>query len=189
MCVCCVGVRNVTALGNLISWQKVDYDFNYHQMEFPCNINVLIASEGRSLLPVRTKRDEACNRRAQNSPLPTTDPLLTHTSNPPSPAWPGRGQISFSLSWDRAGSDARGCFQPVSLCHPSCHWLVAAKAPAGSSYPGLTLMWTARGMCCVLFLCVALMGCHGGSCVPQEQSWERRQTRPSISPAVKGSVL
>ncbi|KAM3606118.1 uncharacterized protein V6R79_010844 [Siganus canaliculatus] len=45
------GVRNVTALGNLISWQKVDYDFNYHQMEFPCNINVLIMSEGRSLLP------------------------------------------------------------------------------------------------------------------------------------------
>ncbi|XP_031731719.1 mini-chromosome maintenance complex-binding protein isoform X1 [Anarrhichthys ocellatus] len=45
------GVRNVTALGNLISWQKVDYDFDYHQMEFPCNINVLIASEGRSLLP------------------------------------------------------------------------------------------------------------------------------------------
>ncbi|KAL6487079.1 hypothetical protein MHYP_G00037050 [Metynnis hypsauchen] len=46
-----IGVRNITALGNLISWQKVDYDFNYHQMEFPCNINVLIASEGRSLLP------------------------------------------------------------------------------------------------------------------------------------------
>ncbi|XP_030628302.1 mini-chromosome maintenance complex-binding protein [Chanos chanos] len=45
------GVRNLTALGNLISWQKVDYDFNYHQMEFPCNINVLIVSEGRSLLP------------------------------------------------------------------------------------------------------------------------------------------
>ncbi|XP_032365836.1 mini-chromosome maintenance complex-binding protein [Etheostoma spectabile] len=45
------GVRNITALGNLITWQKVDYDFNYHQMEFPCNINVLIASEGRSLLP------------------------------------------------------------------------------------------------------------------------------------------
>ncbi|XP_007566986.1 mini-chromosome maintenance complex-binding protein [Poecilia formosa] len=45
------GVRNVTALGNLITWQKVDYDFNFHQMEFPCNINVLIASEGRSLLP------------------------------------------------------------------------------------------------------------------------------------------
>ncbi|NXA15009.1 MCMBP protein, partial [Sapayoa aenigma] len=45
------GVHNVTALGNLITWQKVDYDFNYHRMEFPCNINVLITSEGRSLLP------------------------------------------------------------------------------------------------------------------------------------------
>ncbi|XP_034040534.1 mini-chromosome maintenance complex-binding protein [Thalassophryne amazonica] len=45
------GVQNITALGDLISWQKVDYDFNYHKMEFPCNINVLIASEGRSLLP------------------------------------------------------------------------------------------------------------------------------------------
>ncbi|MBN3295848.1 MCMBP protein, partial [Amia calva] len=45
------GVQNLTALGNLISWQKVDYDFNFHQMEFPCNINVLITSEGRSLLP------------------------------------------------------------------------------------------------------------------------------------------
>uniref|UniRef100_A0A8C1XKS4 Mini-chromosome maintenance complex-binding protein n=1 Tax=Cyprinus carpio TaxID=7962 RepID=A0A8C1XKS4_CYPCA len=45
------GVRNITALGNLITWQKVDYDFNYHQMEFSCNINVLITSEGRSLLP------------------------------------------------------------------------------------------------------------------------------------------
>uniref|UniRef100_A0A8C2R2W2 Mini-chromosome maintenance complex-binding protein n=1 Tax=Capra hircus TaxID=9925 RepID=A0A8C2R2W2_CAPHI len=40
-----VGVHNVTALSNLITWQKVDYDFSYHQMEFPCNIN------GRSLLP------------------------------------------------------------------------------------------------------------------------------------------
>ncbi|XP_018431141.1 PREDICTED: mini-chromosome maintenance complex-binding protein, partial [Nanorana parkeri] len=45
------GVRNVTALGNVITWQKVDYDFSYHGMEFPCNVNVLVASEGRSLLP------------------------------------------------------------------------------------------------------------------------------------------
>uniref|UniRef100_A0A670YZF6 Mini-chromosome maintenance complex-binding protein n=1 Tax=Pseudonaja textilis TaxID=8673 RepID=A0A670YZF6_PSETE len=45
------GVHNVKALGHLITLQKVDYDFSYHQMEFPCNINVLITSEGRSLLP------------------------------------------------------------------------------------------------------------------------------------------
>ena len=55
-------MRNITALGNVISWQKVDYDFNYHQMEFPSNINVLIASEGRSLLPVRRKRKKERER-------------------------------------------------------------------------------------------------------------------------------
>ncbi|KAF3708463.1 Mini-chromosome maintenance complex-binding protein [Channa argus] len=64
------GVRNVTALGNLISWQKVDYDFNYHQMEFPCNINVFIISEGRSLLPVRTKRGEGYYWVKTHSSLP-----------------------------------------------------------------------------------------------------------------------
>ncbi|XP_014054069.2 mini-chromosome maintenance complex-binding protein-like [Salmo salar] len=32
------GVGNIPALGNLISWQKVGCDFNYHKMEFPCNI-------------------------------------------------------------------------------------------------------------------------------------------------------
>lgn len=72
-------MRNVTALGNLISWQKVDYDFNYHQMEFPCNINVLIASEGRSLLPVRTKRDEACKPQGTKlSPIHSWSPPDTH---------------------------------------------------------------------------------------------------------------
>ncbi|XP_064630611.1 mini-chromosome maintenance complex-binding protein-like isoform X2 [Lineus longissimus] len=45
------GVKNVTALGNLISWQKVDYDFNYHTQEFTTNVPVLILSEGKSLLP------------------------------------------------------------------------------------------------------------------------------------------
>ncbi|XP_029466389.1 mini-chromosome maintenance complex-binding protein isoform X2 [Rhinatrema bivittatum] len=45
------GVQNLTALGNLITWQKVNYDFSFHRMEFPCNINVLVTSEGRSLLP------------------------------------------------------------------------------------------------------------------------------------------
>ncbi|XP_055775768.1 mini-chromosome maintenance complex-binding protein-like [Salvelinus fontinalis] len=53
------GVWNIPALGNLISWQKVDYDFN--KMEFPCNINVLITSEGRSLLPVRTDKGVKSN--------------------------------------------------------------------------------------------------------------------------------
>ena len=46
------GVMNLAALGNLISWQKVDYDFNYHKAEFHTNIGVLVMSEGKSILPV-----------------------------------------------------------------------------------------------------------------------------------------
>ena len=33
-----VGVKNLTALGNLIQWQKVTYDFQYHTSEFECNL-------------------------------------------------------------------------------------------------------------------------------------------------------
>lgn len=53
------GVRNMTALGNLASWQKIEYDFNFHQVEFETDIPVLILSERRSMvatdvhLPVR----------------------------------------------------------------------------------------------------------------------------------------
>ncbi len=33
-----VGVQNLTALGNLIQWQKVSYDFQYHTAEFETNV-------------------------------------------------------------------------------------------------------------------------------------------------------
>jgi hypothetical protein len=46
------GVSNMTALGNVISWQKVDYDFNFHKQEFPANIVTLVLSEGKSILKV-----------------------------------------------------------------------------------------------------------------------------------------
>ncbi|KAG2462322.1 MCMBP protein, partial [Polypterus senegalus] len=68
------GVQNLAALGNLIMWQKVDYDFNYHRMEFPCNINVLITSEGRSLLPVAPPHLEQYMQSLQDALLPS---LLT----------------------------------------------------------------------------------------------------------------
>ena len=29
-----VGVKNLTALGNIIQWQKLNYDFHYHTVEF-----------------------------------------------------------------------------------------------------------------------------------------------------------
>ncbi|XP_071442064.1 mini-chromosome maintenance complex-binding protein [Hetaerina americana] len=57
------GVHNVTALGNLITQQSVDYDFQFYNMEFQANIPVLILSEGKSLLPsdvrVKLKPDDA----------------------------------------------------------------------------------------------------------------------------------
>ena len=45
------GVRNMTALGNLITWQKTEYDFNFHTVEFMNDVPVLILSERKSLLP------------------------------------------------------------------------------------------------------------------------------------------
>ncbi|CAK1550646.1 unnamed protein product [Leptosia nina] len=45
------GVNNITALGNLIKQQKVEYDFKYYKMEYDSDISVLILSEGKSLLP------------------------------------------------------------------------------------------------------------------------------------------
>lgn len=45
------GVKNVTALGNVISWQKLEYDFNFYKADFTTNLLILILSEGKSLLP------------------------------------------------------------------------------------------------------------------------------------------
>lgn len=114
----------------------------------------------------------------KRAPLPTTDF--------PQPTLPLYDQERVRFP---SVSDAGGCFQPASRCHLSCHWSAAVNPPANRFRPGLTVLRTAQGMCCVLFLCVGLMGCYGGSCVPQEQSWERRLAWPSISPTIKGSTL
>ncbi|XP_059050681.1 mini-chromosome maintenance complex-binding protein isoform X2 [Achroia grisella] len=45
------GVGNITALGNMIQNQRVEYDFKYYKMDFDSDIPVLILSEGKSLLP------------------------------------------------------------------------------------------------------------------------------------------
>ena len=52
MCVSCAGVQNITSLGTLITWQKVEYDFDFHKQDFPCNIPALVLSEGKSILKV-----------------------------------------------------------------------------------------------------------------------------------------
>jgi len=45
------GVGNLTALGNVITWQKLEYNFQFHKLEYETDIPVLIMSEGKSLLP------------------------------------------------------------------------------------------------------------------------------------------
>ena len=45
------GVSNVTALSHVISWQKLEYDFNFYRTEFHTDLPILIISEGKSLLP------------------------------------------------------------------------------------------------------------------------------------------
>jgi len=45
------GLKNLTALGHLITWQKVEYDFKFHLMEYQSDVPCLVLSEGRSMLP------------------------------------------------------------------------------------------------------------------------------------------
>lgn len=61
------GVKNLTAIGNVISWQKLEYNFNYHQIEFTSDIPALVLSEGRSMLP----NDAQIMLRPSQAPGPT----------------------------------------------------------------------------------------------------------------------
>jgi len=62
-------VQNLTALGNLMTWQKVDYDFKYHNLEYQTDIPVLVMSEGRSML---TADVQVMVKPEENSPSPDT---------------------------------------------------------------------------------------------------------------------
>lgn len=62
------GVRNMTALGNISSWQKIEYDFNYHQVEFQTDIPVLILSERRSMIATDVHLPLDTNPNGMNLP-------------------------------------------------------------------------------------------------------------------------
>lgn len=152
-----VGVRNITALGNLISWQKVDYDFNYHQMEFPCNINVLITSEGRSLLPVRT------------SGLSLFSVLLLKYY-PHVFGWIRETGVLISNRWKWL------CWMPLpwelvpsGSCKDSLIFPLQStglsSAPWLGSNRGFAVMLTVCGMCCAIPV-RQLSSCHGAT-LPQ----------------------
>jgi len=44
------GLMNVNSLKEVIQWQKLNYDFSYHQQEFQTNLRVLILSQTKSIL-------------------------------------------------------------------------------------------------------------------------------------------
>ncbi|GFR78752.1 mini-chromosome maintenance complex-binding protein [Elysia marginata] len=44
-------MSNIKALADIIKWQRVDYDFQWHPIPVYSDVNVLILSEGESLLP------------------------------------------------------------------------------------------------------------------------------------------
>jgi hypothetical protein len=45
------GIANIKALADLINWQKVEYDYQWHPIPIPCDIPVIVLSDGESLLP------------------------------------------------------------------------------------------------------------------------------------------
>jgi len=63
-------LQNLVALGNVISWQKISYDFKFHQQEYDTDIPVLVMSEGRSMLPsdfgLMVKPDETGSQQIDN---------------------------------------------------------------------------------------------------------------------------
>ncbi|XP_030765573.1 mini-chromosome maintenance complex-binding protein [Sitophilus oryzae] len=58
------GVKSVKCLAQAIKNQKVSYDFNYYPLEYDCDIQFLIFSEGKSMLPsdvlLPLKPDDTC---------------------------------------------------------------------------------------------------------------------------------
>jgi len=58
------GVNNLKAIGNLIQWQNVEYDFKFSQVEMRTKVNTLVLSEGKSMLqcdcqlPITTQQQE-----------------------------------------------------------------------------------------------------------------------------------
>ena len=48
-----VGVKNLTALGNVVRWQKVEYDFDFHKQDFETDVPVVVMSEGKSMIQVK----------------------------------------------------------------------------------------------------------------------------------------
>lgn len=73
------GVNNLKAIGNLIQWQNVEYNFTFSKLDMKTDVNVLIFSEGRSMLkcdcqlPLVTEKMDADQAK---SSVENIDPTL-----------------------------------------------------------------------------------------------------------------
>ena len=90
-----VGVRNITALGNVVRWQKLEYDFSFHKQDFNTNLPVLILSEGRSMIQVHLNKTVLLRDRKRH-----TDRDITSSSPT---AHRGGGGLSYCLYIGRQG--------------------------------------------------------------------------------------
>jgi len=45
------GLMNVGSIKDIIQWQRLSYDFSYHQQEFFTNMRILVLSNTKSILP------------------------------------------------------------------------------------------------------------------------------------------
>ena len=45
------GLANLTALGNVITWQRAEYDFKFQKLEYDTDLPCLVLSEGRYAIP------------------------------------------------------------------------------------------------------------------------------------------
>lgn len=111
------------------------------------------------------RKDARCCRWGQRLKLSTAN--SPRNSRPSPGGWVGVGGwggVTFLAPTAEPTHVTGGRLQPA----PLSHWLAAPSPLLNTSSAARCKQ--ARGMCRVLFLCICLRGCHGSSCVPQEQS-------------------
>jgi hypothetical protein len=64
------GLINVGSIKDIIQWQRLSYDFSYHNQEFYTNMRVLVLSNTKSILPfdcqIKLKTNEGCLDSLEN---------------------------------------------------------------------------------------------------------------------------
>ena len=46
----------MASLGSIVTWQKLEYDFDFHKQSFPTDIVALVLSEGKSIIKAGSSR-------------------------------------------------------------------------------------------------------------------------------------